>query len=85
MNPIRDQPFRWVSAGAALVVAAWIVSGLIFRIYVADVASFQSPWGSLVMILVLTAFLYTNSIIFLVGVQLDELLEDRKLERFLRF
>jgi membrane protein len=83
--PVREQPFRWVSFGAALVVAAWIVSGLIFRTYVRDLASFRSPWGSLVVIFVLTSFLYVNSIVFLVGVQLDELLEDRVLAKFLRF
>jgi membrane protein len=81
--PVREQPARWVSAGAALVVVAWIVSGLIFRVYVTDVASFQSTWGSLVVILVLTSFLYVNSIVFLVGVQLDELLEDGILEPYL--
>jgi membrane protein len=83
--PVREQPFRWVSFGAVLVVAAWIVSGLVFRTYVTDLARFKSTWGSLVVILVLTSFLYVNSIVFLVGVQLDELLEDGVLEPFLRF
>jgi len=80
--PVREQPLRWASFGSVLVVGAWVVAGLVFRVYVKDVASFTTAWGSLVLVLVLTAFLYVNSIIFLVGVQLDELIEDGKLKPY---
>ncbi len=45
---------------------------------------FRTPWETLVALLGLTGFLYAGSIIFLVGVQLDELLENGELEPFLR-
>jgi membrane protein len=82
--PVRKQPFRWVSIGAGLTVGAWVVSGLLFRFYVTDLASFTSPWGTFVLALVVMNFVYVNTIVFFVGVQLDELLEDGKLERFLK-
>jgi membrane protein len=72
--PARPRPTRWVSFGSLLIITAWIVAALIFKWYVSSVASFTSAWGTLTAFLVLTAFLYTSSIIFLVGVQLDELL-----------
>jgi len=81
--PVREQPFRWVSFGAVLVVVAWVVSGLLFRLYVTDVASFRSAWGTPVLLLVVMNFVYVNTIVFLVGVQLDELIEDGILQQYL--
>ena len=72
-----------MSFGAVLVVVAWLVSGLLFRLYVTDVASFRSAWGTLVLALVVMNFVYVNAIVFLVGVQLDELLEDGLLQPYL--
>jgi uncharacterized BrkB/YihY/UPF0761 family membrane protein len=41
---------------------------------VGSVASFKTAIGSLTVFLVLTAYVFTSAAIFLVGVQLDELL-----------
>jgi YihY family inner membrane protein len=76
---IRFAPFEhrsegWVSLGTAFIVAAWVVASLIFRWYVGSVASFRSAWGTFVAVLVLTGYLYTSAIVFLVGVQADELI-----------
>jgi membrane protein len=71
-GPADPPKARWATAGGALVVAVWIVASLIFRWYVASVANFRSAEGVLVAILVLTTYLYVSSIIFLVGVHLDE-------------
>ena len=56
------------------MIVAWVVASLIFRFYVSSVANFKSAAGVLVAVLVLTTYLYVSSIIFLVGVELDELL-----------
>jgi membrane protein len=69
----HPQP-RWASVGSALIVGTWIVASLAFRWYVSSVADFESAVGSLTVFLVLTAYVFTTSAIFLVGVQLDELL-----------
>jgi membrane protein len=65
---------RWISAGSALVIAAWIVATLVFKLFVTYVANFKTATGSLAVFLVLIGYVYTSSIIFLVGVELDELL-----------
>jgi membrane protein len=80
---IRFAPFEhrsegWVSLGTAFIVVAWVVASLIFRWYVSSVASFRSSWGSFVAILILTGYLYTSAIVFLVGVQADELIRKNK-------
>jgi uncharacterized BrkB/YihY/UPF0761 family membrane protein len=51
-----------------------VVASLIFRIYVSSVAKFRSTTGTFVAGRVLTAYLYVTAIIFLVGVQADELI-----------
>ena len=65
---------RWTSVGSTVIVAAWLVESLLFSWYVGGPANFKSASGALIVFLVLAAYLYTASIIFLVGIQLDELL-----------
>jgi membrane protein len=71
--PAEHRSEGWVSLGTALIVVVWVAASLIFRWYVASVASFRSAWGTFVAILVLTAYLKTSAIVFLVGVEMDEL------------
>lgn len=76
-GPADRRPWRWDSAGAALIVLVWLAASLLFKLYVTSVANFQTAVGQLTVFLVLTAYVYTSSVIFLVGVQLDELLRAR--------
>jgi membrane protein len=72
--PAEPRSERWVSVGSAFIVVSWAVMSVIFRVYVTSVASFRSPWGTFVTILVLTAYINISAIVFLVGVQADELI-----------
>jgi membrane protein len=72
--PAEPRPKKWVTLGSASTVAAWIVATLIFRVYVESVANFRSTIGTFVVLFILTAYLYTTAIVFLVGVQADELI-----------
>ena len=65
---------RWTSVGSAVVVLAWLVESLLFSWYVGSLANFKSASGALIVFLVLAAYLYAASVIFLVGIQFDELL-----------
>jgi membrane protein len=72
--PAQRPKTSWASVGALLVVSSWIVASLLFKLWVTDVANFKTPIGTLTALLVLTSYLFVSSIVFLVGVQLDELL-----------
>jgi membrane protein len=74
--PAEQRANRCVTAGSLLVIAAWIGATLIFELFVTQVANFKTPVGSLTVFLVLIGYVYTSSIIFLVGVELDELLRE---------
>jgi membrane protein len=65
---------RWASAGSVLVVASWILASLVFRWWVGAIASFKTAIGSLAVFLVLSAYVFTSAAIFLIGVELDEIL-----------
>lgn len=73
-GPAESRRARWASVGSIVVVAAWIVEALLFGWYIGSLANFKSAAGALTVFLVLAGYLYTASIIFLVGVQIDELL-----------
>jgi membrane protein len=72
--PAERPDAKWASAGSLLVVVSWIAASLGFRLYVSSVANFETAVGSLTVFLVLTAYVFTSSAIFIVGAQLDELL-----------
>jgi len=73
-GPGERRRARWASVGAVVVVTAWIGQSSLFAWYVDSYANFKSASGALTVFLVLAAYLYAASIIFLVGVELDELL-----------
>jgi membrane protein len=74
--PAKHRNKRWASAGSALVIVAWIVATLIFELFVVHIANFKTATGELTVFLVLIGYVYTSSIILLVGVELDELLRE---------
>lgn len=72
--PSRTQTLPWVSVGASIVIASWLIVSLIFYFYLTDIASYQSVFGSLAAIIVAMAYLYTSTIVFLFGAQLDAII-----------
>jgi membrane protein len=71
--PVEPRTTRWASAGAALVVVAWLAQSLIFAEYL-RLANYRSAAGSLLGVYFLTTYLYVGAIVLLVAIELDELL-----------
>jgi len=76
-GPDRGQPLGWVSAGAVRIVVLWMVMSAAFGLYLSSVASYGSIYGALATVVVLMAYLYASSLVFLAGIQLDALLRER--------
>ena len=72
--PNERRTKKWASAGAALVVVAWLVQSVIFAAYLQHLANYRSAAGSLLGVYFLTSYLYVGAIVLLVGIELDELL-----------
>jgi len=75
-GPAEHRSKKWISAGTILVIVSWIAATLIFELFVMDVANFKTATGELAVFLVLMGYVYTSSIILMVGVELDELLRE---------
>jgi membrane protein len=72
--PVERRAERWVGLGTIFVVVAWIAMSLVFAWFVSSVANFKTAPGQLAVFLVLTTYAYLSAIIFLVGVQADEVM-----------
>jgi membrane protein len=72
--PAEHPEARWASAGSSVVIGAWVVATLVFRWLVSSVLNFRSPAGSLTGLITINGYLFTSALVFLLGVELDELL-----------
>jgi membrane protein len=73
--PDGHEPAGWVTLGGVVVIVAWIGASLVFGWWVSSVANYKTAFGTAIALLTLIGYLYTSSIVFLVGAQIDELLQ----------
>jgi membrane protein len=76
LGPDVEQSFRWLSPGSILATVLWIVVTAGFGLYL----RFSNPgsaYGVVGSVLVLLFFLYVTGIIFIVGAELNAILEKR--------
>jgi len=76
-SPTHRRAESWVGLGTVFVVVSWVVMSLLFAFFVRYVANFKTAAGQLTVFLVLTTYVYMSAIVFLMGVQVDELLRER--------
>ena len=72
--PERRSPLEWVTFGAVLIMAGWLLMSLGFGFYLRDIADYNSIFGGLATVVVLIAYLYASAVVFLGGVQVDALM-----------
>ncbi len=72
--PSRPQTVPWVTVGASIVIASWLIVSLLFYVYLHDIASYQSVFGSLASAIVAMAYLYLSATVFLFGALLDAII-----------
>jgi membrane protein len=72
--PATPQTVPWVTLGATIVIASWMVVSLVFYLYLTELASYQSVFGNLAAIIVAMGYLYISTTVFLFGAQLDAII-----------
>ena len=66
--PDRDSPqWQWVSPGAIVATALWIVGSILFSVYVGNFGSYNKTYGSLGGAVVLMTWLYLTAFVVLLG------------------
>ena len=75
--PAERPEVRWASRGSVVVVATWMFASGLFGCLAASIANYKTAPSSLLVFLLLTAYVLVSSGIFLIGVELDELARNR--------
>jgi membrane protein len=70
--PDRDAPrISWVSTGAVVAAALWILGSLGFSLYVNNFGSYNKTYGALAGVVVLMLWLFLTSYIVLLGAEIN--------------
>ena len=72
--PGTSQTLPWVSLGATIVIVSWVIVSLVFYVYLTELASYESVFGSLAAVIVAMAYLYISTTAFLFGAQVDAII-----------
>lgn len=71
-GPSRPQPhWTWLSLGAALAAAAWLITSALLSWYLSNFANYNAVYGSLGAVVGMMVWMWVSSIIILLGAELD--------------
>ncbi|MEO7398418.1 MAG: YihY/virulence factor BrkB family protein [Ilumatobacteraceae bacterium] len=74
--PDRDDPqWKWVTPGALVASALWIVGSLLFSLYTANFAKYNETYGSLGAIIVVMLWLFLTAYAVILGAELNSEVE----------
>jgi membrane protein len=68
---VQHSRWRFVSVGAALAVALWLLASGGFAIYVAFFGSYNKTWGSLAAVIIMLTWLWLSSLALLFAAEVD--------------
>jgi membrane protein len=74
-GPDADQDWEWITPGAVLGALLWLAASLLFKLYVANFASYNETYGSLGGVIVLMLWFYLSSLAILVGAEMNAEIE----------
>lgn len=77
LAPAADSQFRWVSPGAVLFLAAWLVFTILFAFYLSNFGSYNRVYGSLAAVIILLIWLYWTNLILFAAAELNAVLAQR--------
>ena len=69
--PNADTPFVWITPGALLATALWLVTSFGFKLYVANVSNYTAVQGTIGGVIVLLLWFYLSGFALLVGAELN--------------
>lgn len=78
-GPSRARPrWRWISWGAVVTTALWLIGSALFSFYVSRFSSYDRMYGSLAAVVVLMLWLDLSAFLVILGAQLNAALEQRR-------
>jgi membrane protein len=74
-GPDAEQDWTWVTPGAVVATALWLLASLAFRFYLTNFADYNATYGSLGGVIVLMLWFYVSGIAILVGAEMNAEIE----------
>ena len=75
-GPCRQKPqWKWVSPGAIMASALWVIGSALFSLYVSKFGSYDQTYGSLGAVVVFLMWLYLSAYVVLLGAELNSEME----------
>ena len=71
----RSASWSWVTPGALIATALWVMASALFSYYVAHVASYDATYGPLGAVIGVMMWFYVSAFVVLVGAELNAELE----------
>lgn len=72
---VHPRRLRWITPGAVLGVAAWIIATVGFSIYVRNFGSYGATYGAFAAAVILLLWLWITNVCLLIGAELNAVLE----------
>ena len=73
--PDADQDWIWITPGAVVATALWIVASLAFKVYVTRFSDYNAAYGTIGGVMVLLLWFYVSSLAILVGAEMNAEIE----------
>lgn len=78
---LRDQKWHWLTPGAAIGVALWLLVSFGFRMYLQFFDSYSATYGSLGAVIILMLWLYFTGLAVLIGGEINSEIENAAAEQ----
>lgn len=75
---VKQRAFHWITPGAVVGVALWLLASIGFSLYLSHFTSFNATYGSLGAALVLVVWLWLTNVALLFGAELNAEIEREK-------
>ncbi|MGE0450554.1 MAG: YihY/virulence factor BrkB family protein [Vicinamibacterales bacterium] len=73
--PNRRERWSWITPGAVIATALWIVSSFGFKLYVTRVADYGATYGTIGGVIVTMLWFYVSGLAMLVGAEINAVIE----------
>jgi membrane protein len=74
-SPNAKRGFRWISPGAVVAVAGWLLASGLFALYITNFGHYNKIYGSLAAVIIFLIWLWISNLAILLGAEFDAELE----------
>lgn len=73
--PDAEQEWVWVTPGAILATALWLLASVLFRVYAVSFGDYQATYGALGGVMVLMLWMYMTGLAIVIGAEVNAEIE----------